>query len=243
MRSMGKLRSHSSFGRFGRAGLGLALLLALGAPGCAEERPPINRVQAGALDKAFFVGSELQDPTDDPEFYWRNYVVDGSSSQSLVGIGSWSGVDRVRWEITESLLIARRAYNWPEGADDKGQPKKIPDGTVVAAYAIQSHFDIKRAYNASTGEESNVVEENTSDVAWNHRRYMRVDWTKNLVDTPDWDDMFLGKLFGNIHLTSVAYAVSDPAHPDAPHFDAEQGYFDITSKFYVEPAESRFYTR
>lgn len=240
MRSMGKLRSHSSFGRFGRAGLGLALLLALGAPGCAEERPPINRVQAGALDKAFFVGSELQDPTDDPEFYWRNYVVDGSSSQSLVGIGSWSGVDRVRWEITESLLIARRAYNWPEGADDKGQPKKIPDGTVVAAYAIQSHFDIKRAYNASTGEESNVVEENTSDVAWNHRRYMRVDWTKNLVDTPDWDDMFLGKLFGNIHLTSVAYAVSDPAHPDAPHFDAEQGYFDITSKFYVEPAESRW---
>src|SRR5690606_34387358 len=57
---------------------------------CAEERPPINRVGPYALDKSFFIGANLADPADDPEFYWRNYVVDGSMSQSLIGIGSWS---------------------------------------------------------------------------------------------------------------------------------------------------------
>ena len=35
--------------------LALASLVTLGA-GCAEERPPINRVQADPLPKAFFVG-------------------------------------------------------------------------------------------------------------------------------------------------------------------------------------------
>src|SRR6185369_4756700 len=50
--------------------------------GCAEERPPINRVQSDALAKSFFVGDSLSDTSDDPEFYWRNYVIDGSASQS-----------------------------------------------------------------------------------------------------------------------------------------------------------------
>src|SRR5262245_32667945 len=137
MRSVGWLRVSSW----------AALTLLVGA--CAEERPPINRVQPNALSKAFFVGSDLASPADDPEFYWRNYVVDGSASQSLIGIGSWSGVDRVRWEITEDLLLARKAYQVVEGADDKGLPQQTPDGTVVAAYPITSHFDIKRAYNQS----------------------------------------------------------------------------------------------
>ncbi|MEQ9325387.1 MAG: hypothetical protein RIF41_39840, partial [Polyangiaceae bacterium] len=87
--------------------------------GCAQERDPIIRVGSGVVDKKFFVGN-LADSSDDPSFYWRNYVVDGSQSQSLVGIGTWSGVDRVRWEITENMLFARKAYQWIEGADDKG---------------------------------------------------------------------------------------------------------------------------
>ena len=52
---------------------------------------------------------------------------------------------------------------------------------------------------------------------------MRVDWTKNLVETPDWDDMFIGKVFGSIKLTGVAYAVSDPDSPDAPSFRRGSG--------------------
>ena len=79
--------------------LAMALsIAAMGAVGCAQERAPINRVQADALEKSFFVGS-LSDPSDDPMFIWRNFDVDGSEGQSLIGIGAWSGVDRIRWEV------------------------------------------------------------------------------------------------------------------------------------------------
>lgn len=221
-------------------GLLLSLLtgLCLVGGGCASERAPINRVQPGAISKSFLVGDKLADPSDDPEFYWRNYVVDGSASQSLLGVGSWGNVDRIRWEITEGTLIARKAYQIAQGEDDKGVAQGTPNGTIVAAFAIQSHFDIKRAYNPSTGEESNVVEENVSDVPPLERRYMRVDWSKNLVDSPMWDDMFVGKMFGNIDVSPASYEVTDPADPDAPHFEPEAGYFDVTLKYSLKPQES-----
>ncbi|MCB9590284.1 MAG: hypothetical protein H6718_33035 [Polyangiaceae bacterium] len=207
--------------------------LALLSAGCAEERAPINQVQPNALAKSFFIGEDLAKPADDPEFYWRNFVVDASESQELIGIGSWSGVDRIRWEITETQLIARKAYGISEGGDDKGQ---ATNGTIVAIYPIDKHFDITRAYNPSTGEELNVLEENTSDRPWNERQFFRVDWSMNQVETPQWNDMFVGKVFGDLELTSIAYYVSDPESPDAPHFDTDEGYFDVTSKFWVAPA-------
>src|SRR5690606_27730445 len=159
---------------------------------------------------------------------------------SLIGIGSWSGVDRIRWEITESLLLARRAYQQNPGADDKGDAKGPADGTLVAAYPIESHFDIVREYNPSTGEELNVVVENTTDRPWYQRKFMRVDWSINVVDTPQWYDMFAGRVFGTIEVTPLAYYVNDKAHPDAPHFVPEEGYFDITSKFWIEPESVDF---
>jgi hypothetical protein len=211
----------------------------VGASGCAQEREPISKVQADALQKEFFVG-KLADPKDDPEFYWRNFVVDGSEAQSMVGIGSWSGIDRIRWEITQDKLLARKAYGIADGADDKGkQDGSFADGTIVAAYQILSHFDIRREYNPSTGEEYNVIVENTTDRPWYERDHMRVDWSMNLVETPMWNDMFAGKVYGDIKVTPIAYYVSDRAHPDAPHFEPKQGYFDITSKFFVEPAKTQ----
>lgn len=237
-----------------RLALGAIVFTALAGAGCMEERDPINRVQANALPKSFFVGEALADPGDDPEFYWRNYVVDASASQSLIGVGSWGHVDRVRWEVTEDLLIARKAYQIAEGQDNKGVPQndplsrakvdkgftKTPNGTIVAAYAIQKHFDIRRSYNPQTGEEQNVVEENDSDRPWNERHYMRVDWSRNLVgqSNPMWDEMFTGKVFGNFEVLPVSYAVTDPASDDAVHVDPKTGYLDVTNKYTVTPATS-----
>jgi hypothetical protein len=206
--------------------------------GCAEERPPINRVQSNALSKEFFVG-DIDDPSDDPVFLWRNFVVDASESQELIGVNTASGLERVRFEITENTLFARRAYSIT-GGDNKGTAVE-PNGDIVAAFEIESQFDIRRAYSSATGEELNVVEENSNDRPWQEREYFRVDWSENKVVSPVWDDMFFGKIFGSVEVTPVSYYVSDQDSSDAPHFDPEEGYFDITSHFSVAPETTRMW--
>jgi len=42
--------------------------LAWASVGCAGERDPINRVQANAMPKSFFIGN-IADNNADPEFY------------------------------------------------------------------------------------------------------------------------------------------------------------------------------
>ena len=228
--------SHGISTRRRRLGLALGVLLALAS--CAEERAPINRVGANALAKSFFVG-ELADGADAPVFYWQNFVVDASEAQTQVGIGNGSAVDRVRWDLTEDMLFARKAYS-PTGGDNRGEGD-LPDGTIVAAYKILEHFDIRRSYNAQTGEELNIVEENSTDQHWHQREHFRVDWSQNLVNSPLWTRIFLGTVFGDIVVTpQVAHWVSEADHPDAPVFDADDGYFDITSRFTVEPVAYQF---
>lgn len=220
-----------------RCGVGLGLLV--GLTSCAEQEAPINRVQANALDKHFFLGPSLSDATDDPEFHWRGYVIDGSASQSEVGVGTWSHIDRIRWEVTENMLIARKSYPLFEQPGKPGTwAGTDSDGAVVAMYRILSHFDIRRAYNSQTGEEMNVIEENTTDRPWYEREYMRVDWSSNQVNDPMWMDMFFAKAFGEIQISPLVYNVTDPHHKDAPHFEPEDGYFDITNRFYIEAAET-----
>ncbi|HEY8076122.1 MAG TPA: hypothetical protein VIF62_18475, partial [Labilithrix sp.] len=209
--------------------------------GCAGERDPIDRVQPNAISKHFFLGNDLRDASDDPQFHWRNYVVDASATQSLVGIGEWGHVDRIRWEITEDQLIARKAYQIADGEDDKGSMyAATPNGTIVAAYKIDKQFDIRRDYNAQTGEENNIVIENDTDRAWQDREYIRVDWSQNLLeqDNPMFNDMFTGKVFGNFSILPVSYAVTDPNDDDAIHLDMDQGYLDVTNKFTITPAMS-----
>lgn len=220
------------------ARIGLLAFLALTAS-CAEERPPINQVQANALSKHFFVGPDLESGADDPEFYWRNYVVDAQAGQSLIGVGSWSAIDRVRWEITERSLIARKAYEIAKGADGHGASRATANGAIVAVYRIESHFDIRRNYNPSTGEETNVIVENSSDRPWYLREFMRVDWSTNQVDNPMWEDMFLGNVMGTVKVTPLTYTETDPESDDAPHFVPEEGYFDVTNHYVVEPAETK----
>src|SRR5688572_30818928 len=90
--------------------------------GCAEERPPINRVQANALEKSFFVGS-LIDDGDDPEFYKRGTIIDvgyGASTQGLFTSSYAQPLTRIRWEITEFALNARLSYERVSGTDSAG---------------------------------------------------------------------------------------------------------------------------
>ena len=210
-----------------------AVAVSVLATGCADERAPINRVQANALDKSFFVGDDLQSTEDDPEFYTAVTVVDVPYGADSAGVfpGLVGSLHRVKWEITETTLNARMTYEMFDGVDGHGA-KTTNNGEVIASWAIDAHFDIRRAYNESTGEEYNVIEENTKDRPWYQRQYFRVDWSANQIASSRLWDPMQGQSFD---VESLAYYVSDPSHPDAPHFDVQQGYFDITNKLHLSP--------
>lgn len=208
------------------------------------ERDPINQVQLGALPKSFFVGPDLASSADDPEFFYRTTVVDvaaGAGSESLFTNSDAQPTVRVRWEITEDKLVARLAYELVEDTDGKGDASKAPagptsEGQVVASFRILKHFDIRRAYNAETGEETNRVVENDLDRPWNQRDYVRVDWSTNLVtDAYDLDALSQLGLWGGVKWDPIAYHVSDPESPDAPQLDVAGGYLDVTSKAFAAP--------
>ncbi|MBW2527315.1 MAG: hypothetical protein JRI23_24245 [Deltaproteobacteria bacterium] len=224
-----------------RATLLVAVVVVVGAgAGCAEERDPINRVQANALPKSFFLGA-LHDPSDDPEFYMHVTVVDadvGAGSDGLFTNSDAQPTMRVRFEITEDLLTARLSYELIEDTDYRGVRRTAAkaDGQIVAAYQIDKHFDIRRDYNPSTGEELNVIVENEEDRPWFEREYVRVDWSRNLVTTAyDLDVLSQLGIYYGVEFESVAYYVADSTHPDAPRFDVSGGYFDVTNKAFAKP--------
>jgi hypothetical protein len=111
---------------------------------------------------------------------------------------------------------------------------------------------VRRSYNPTTGEELNIVEENMVDRPWYEREYMRVDWSQNLVDNPDWSFLFYGRSSATSRFSRCA-TTSRTRAPNAPNFcemrpgtvrnettgECEQnanarnhpgGYFDVTSR-------------
>ena len=69
--------------------LGLAALVGAvgyGSFGCAQERDPINRTQPNAIPKSFFVGKDLKNAADDPEFWARGTVTDVGYGASQDGL-------------------------------------------------------------------------------------------------------------------------------------------------------------
>jgi hypothetical protein len=226
---------HTRFFRW--LGLGvLATFVSVLAIGCAQSRDPINRVQAGALDKHFFAGANLSDPTDDPEFYMGTRIIDEpyGVGQGFFMFQSVGALARLKWEIQENLLIGRLTYERIQNSDFHGS-QTTNNGQIVAEFAIQSQFDIKRDYNPQTGEQLNIIVENTTDRPWYERDYFRVDWSQNLVtDAYDFDLFAVGGLNG-IQYDPGSYYVSDPNDPNAPVFSPDEGYFDVTTKVTARP--------
>jgi hypothetical protein len=224
-------------GRFPSRILASAVVLLLAA--CAEQQAPINRVQPNYYDKSFFVGQDYQGTQDDPEFYSQATLVDvgyGAGQDGLFTSTYAQPLARVKWTVTEDMLVARSAYERVAGSDGKGLGKATNDGIVVAAYRIQSHFDIKRQYNPTTGEQLNVIEENSVDRPWYQRQYMHVDFSKNLsTDNYDFDMLSMLGVFGGVTYEPLAYTVLDPKDADAPHMDDAAGYLDITNKAFARP--------
>jgi hypothetical protein len=208
--------------------------------GCAQERAPIDRVQAMALSKHFFVGPNLSDQTDNPEFYMGNRVIDepygvGQDFGMIQGIGSFA---RIKFEIQETVLIARLTYDRIQntsGGNTYGS-QSTDSGQVVAEFNISSQFDIIRDYNTQTGEQLNVIVENTTDRPWYEREYFRVDWSQNLVtDAYDFDILADGAALDGIKYDPLSYYIEDPSDPNAPVYSEADGYLDVTTKMFATP--------
>ncbi len=222
-----------------------------GMVGCAEERDPINRVQLNAIPKSFFVGQNYSDPADDPEFYARTMVVGAPYGESGADWGlftnSINSVSKIKWQVQERFLLGRVSFERIDGTDEKGPTPEVRDrdpkkplaqneGLVVYQFPIVSQFDIRRDYNPQTGEESNVIVENSTDRPWIDRDYVRVDFSQNLVTTAyDFDTMSLLGIYGNIKWTSMPFDVQNPKDKDAPVIDTASGYFDVTNKAFAAP--------
>jgi hypothetical protein len=239
--------------RLGLAGLVMMVgwaSVGIGGLGCAQERGAINQVQANALSKHFFVGASLEDSSDDPEFYMRNTVIDvpdgANNGAALPGPGNNTSsglftstyaqpLTRIKWEISETVLIARLTYELVQDSDYHGA-RTTDNGQVVAMFNITSQFDIRRSYNPQTGEETNVITENTTDRPWYQREYFRVDWSQNLItDGYAVDTLSMIGIIGGVKWDPETYFIDDPSNPDAPVFDQEGGYFDVTTKAYATP--------
>jgi hypothetical protein len=185
--------------RFARQLLPLALLtLALSA--CQESRGERSYVQTNVLRKDVLEG----------EWYYSRWVVDHnfeSSYFTFKGDATWdystSTMARIRWIIDENYLYAVRTYEVVAGANIDGGSSTFL-GEPLAAFPIDSHFDIQRQYNPATGETAIVTEENTRDRMWWERDYMRVDWTTNNVMGYYWAGLDAYEALGYVERQAVA---------------------------------------
>lgn len=208
-----------------KVSVGLALLV---AAGCSPSITSIDRTQPNAISKSQFEGI----------WYTRAMVIEGDPEGPAVE-GITSNMEKIRWDITENMLIAYRSYEfvpYAEGLTDEGRDFF---GSPIAAYTIQSHFDIQRDYNRTTGVDSNVLVENTTDRPWYERQYLRVDWSTNRVGSPTtfWTGFtnYPDAFFSAAALAGYYTQGHEETNIYRPTFT--ENYFDVTNQYAVKPSE------
>lgn len=203
-----------------------SLAIALfGLMSCAERVQDINRVQPNLISKQDLEG----------EWYMLQTIIDIPPTTYFTFIGETSVMERIRWEIQEELLVAYRSYERLRGAGSPTTRAEF-DGaeSPIAAYPIVAHVDVQREYNSTTGEQSNVISENTQDRPWFERQYVRVDWSASVI--PNFE------MIAPIKSMSPAYFEPEEKGGAGALYreesaDGKMGYFDVTSRYFVEPDE------
>lgn len=236
-----------------------ASLTTLFVVGCAQSNGDLNRVQPNVVKKADLL---------DGQWFFRNTVTWTPFNTQYTFPGQTGDMEKLVWEIQQNYLVGYRSYAYTPGAEANVDPSSVVSGTTatycdakgvctggqkyygapVVAFPIKSHFDIQRGYSASTGEETNVISENSSDRPWNEREYIRVDWAANVLNR------LSGMNWGTVQnpndptLTSNASWIqpnepgSDPY--DWPTFEyadrngdgsPELVYFDVTGRYMANP--------
>lgn len=219
------------------AALAAMAMLAVVPSGCTHRNPDLDRVVDPYWKKSDFVG-------DNATWYYRTTVIDtapgGGHFTGTIADGDWLLLERLRWEVTEKALIGYRDYASAPGTENDlwAGSNDVYDGSPVAVFAITSHFDVRRNYDSMTGEESNVIVENT-ERPWYDREYFRVDWSANLVPTYRFH-ITLEQLMDSYYVLD-----NDPGDPKRMRFERNEDgvleYFEVTTRSDVLPDLYSFY--
>jgi hypothetical protein len=212
----------------------VAVVGTIGTTGCSYRNEDINRVVDPYWSKEYFTANQ--------EWYLRSTVVDAPPEHGWISIadGDWLMLEKVRWEVTQNDLIAWRTYSAAPGAENENVAGagELYKGQAVAMFAITDHFDIRREFDPTTGEESNVVSENR-DRLWYDRAFIRVDWSNNKVSTfkyhmgLDEPGYCGGPCIGTGQQRFMIQAAQAPADPKRWRF--EKDYFEVTTRHEVAP--------
>lgn len=207
---------------------------------CAADVGDVDRTQPNRIKKTVFEG----------EWYLQKTTFDVPYSSGYTFSGETSLLERVRFEVQEGFLIAYRPY---EPIENSNETAVLPGvdfkGAPIAAYAIESHFDVVRQYNEQTGEETNVIYENDEDRPWYEREYVRIDWSKNLVASFNFLD-------DQVKQSPIAYYVQDRSDADRLLIGVKEGdawtdhqdwesiagleradYIDLVDTIFADPVE------
>lgn len=202
--------------------VGLIMAASVGVLGCGNEQPPVNRVGVNVVEKSAFTGSwYMARTTIDMDYEAAGLGFLGEIARDSTAGFFGFALPRVRWVIDEETLYAYRDYEIVGDPEDPwAGTSPSPDarqpgdpapylGTPVAAFRILSHFDIRREYNAVTGEEQNVLVENATDRRWYERQFMRVDWSRNLIVSYFGTSHELDEVFGSVRREPATLYVQD----------------------------------
>ncbi len=196
-------------------------------------------VDAPYASMGFFVGNqnyhlergyfEIQEKT---LYFYRTYehVIGGET------LGSAPDVDTPVYELNDdgSFKLDSNGKNIPVmyerriGDEILTVQRFVYKGSPIAAFPITGHFDVQRVYNPLTGEQTNVVTENTTDREWWERQYMRVQW--GVTQVAHYDENILPK-FRTVSFQSLG-EFHDEEFDDAPvkvyNEDGTLDYMDYT---------------
>ncbi|MCA9507535.1 MAG: zinc-dependent metalloprotease [Myxococcales bacterium] len=176
------------------------------------------------FDKEIFNSQWKKQGVSTEPWYYRMTVIDAPINTQALGIaeGHVFHPDVIKWEITKNLLIAWRSSSKVQGLDLEDQPgvKDNYRGAPLLAFFISAHFD----YDGDLVDQSHP---------WHQRRYMQVDWSKNIVNQLKRKDRDEGITSLKIE-SSLSYVVdqSQVAHPNKIRID--RNYIDITTRHPIE---------
>ncbi|MFT4702827.1 MAG: hypothetical protein ACI81R_000514 [Bradymonadia bacterium] len=225
--------------------LQLPAALLLGATalgGCAQDVDDIDRTQPNLVEKTDLTSHE---------WYVRQTVSQVPATSGVWFEGFTGPTEKIRFQFDDRAMYAYRSYELVPGSTERafvdengetvssGVDEFNNDGSGVYLDAPLmmwngvAHVDVQRSYNATTGEETNVISENTSDREWNERQYSRVDWADNVLNPLD----FLGApTRGTAYATFVS---ENEENANVPRFvyddDGDLEYFDYVVRYIAEP--------